>query len=84
MLQAARRNAPEGPLSGGFAGSMYQGLADEEYARLIAARGGFGLGDMMYNQMWASLEAKKAYAQQPAAVGTAKIGAQGTSQRSDN
>jgi Rod binding domain-containing protein len=52
VFRTARRTVPEGGLfSGGTAGSMFQGLADEEYARLIAARGGFGLGDALYAQM---------------------------------
>jgi Rod binding domain-containing protein len=59
LFQAARKTVPEdGPLSGGFAGSMYQGLVDEEYSRMIASRGGFGLGDALFNQMMA----RQAYA----------------------
>ena len=51
LLQAARRTVPAGgPLSGGFAGGIYQGMADEEYARLIAAGGGFGVGDAIFRQ----------------------------------
>jgi Rod binding domain-containing protein len=61
LFQAARRTVPqEGLLSGGFAGQMYQGLADEEYSRLIAARGGFGLGDALFSQ----IDAQRAYAAQ--------------------
>ena len=51
LLQAARRTVPAGgPLSGGFAGEIYQGMADEEYARLIAASGSFGVGDAVFRQ----------------------------------
>ena len=61
MIQAARRATPQdGLLSGGFAGSIFQSLADEEYSRLLAARGGFGLGDQMFKQMAAN-QAIKAY-----------------------
>jgi Rod binding domain-containing protein len=52
VFQTARRTVPaEGLFSGGLAGSMFQGMADEEYSRLIAARGGFGLGDALFAQM---------------------------------
>ena len=52
LFQAARRTVPDvGLFSGGFAGEMYQGLADEEYSRLIADRGGFGLGDALFRQI---------------------------------
>lgn len=65
LFRAARKTVPsDGPFSGGFAGSMFQGLADEEYSRLIAARGGFGLGDALFAQ----LDARRAYAQQTAAI----------------
>jgi Rod binding domain-containing protein len=53
VFQAARRTAsPAGPLSGGFTGQMFQGLADEEYSRLVAARGGFGVGDEVFRQVF--------------------------------
>ena len=92
MLQAARRAGPQDQLlSGGFAGSMYQGLADEEYARLIATRGGFGVGDVIYNQVVAGLEAKRAYQQRaglrPGEAGIQPAGgidAQETPKGSDN
>ncbi len=65
LFRAARKTVSDGgPFSGGFAGSMFQGLADEEYSRMIAARGGFGLGDALFAQ----IEARKAYAQQAAGV----------------
>ncbi len=74
MLQTARKASPDkGLLSGGFAGSMFQGLADEEYSRMLASRGGFGLGDQIYRQM-ASVQAARAYGN----------GAQGAPQKSDN
>jgi hypothetical protein len=85
LLQAARGAAPQkGLFSGGFAGSMYQGLADEEYSKMIAARGGFGLGDVMYNQMAARLEAEKAYRQARSAGAENGFGAQGSPKGSDN
>jgi Rod binding domain-containing protein len=85
MLQAARRASPgTGLLSGGFAGSIYQSLADQEYARMLAERGGFGLGDQIYNQMAAKLEAEKAYRQAPAARPNAGIGPKGVPDKSDN
>jgi flagellar protein FlgJ len=85
MLQAARRASPrDGLLSGGFAGSIYQSLADEQTARTLAERGGFGLGDMLYNQMAAKLEAAKAYRQAQALRPGAGIGTQGVPSRSDN
>lgn len=71
MLQTARRSSPEKALlSGGFAGSMFQGMADEEYSRLIAARGGFGIGDAVFQQ----LTAERAYGPQtvPAGTGTSR------------
>jgi Rod binding domain-containing protein len=87
MLQAARRATPEkGLLSGGFAGSMFQSMADEEYSRMLAARGGFGLGDMMFKQM----DAMRAYRQTDAAASAAAAGAgagngpQGATGKSDN
>jgi Rod binding domain-containing protein len=87
MLQAARRSAPQkGLLSGGFAGSMFQSMADEEYSRMLAARGGFGLGDMMFKQM----DAMRAYRQTDAAASAAAAGAgagngpQGATGKSDN
>jgi Rod binding domain-containing protein len=85
MLQAARRAAPQDQLfSGGFAGSMYQGLADEEYARLIASRGGFGVGDAVYRQVLTGLEAKRAYQQGAGAHPAGGIDAKGTPKGSDN
>jgi Rod binding domain-containing protein len=73
MIQAARRSTPQdGLLSGGFAGSIFQSLADEEYSRLLAARGGFGLGDQMFKQMAAN-QAAKAYG--PGGAGNAPQGA---------
>jgi Rod binding domain-containing protein len=58
LFEAARRTIPQdGPLSGGFAGVMFQGMADEENARQIAAGGGFGVGDELFRQM----TARKAY-----------------------
>jgi flagellar protein FlgJ len=52
LFQAARRTVPQdGLFSGGFAGAMYQGLADQEYAREIASRGGFGIGDAVFRQI---------------------------------
>jgi Rod binding domain-containing protein len=78
MIQAARSSSPkDGLFSGGFAGSMFQSLADEEYSRLLAARGGFGLGDQMFRQM-AAVQAAKAYGQ------TAGNAPQGASQGPDN
>ncbi len=63
LFQAARKTVPDtGPLSGGFAGSMYQGMADEEHSRTIASHGGFGLGDALFNQMMS----RKAYARNAA------------------
>jgi len=63
LFRAARQTVPDGGLlSGGFAGSMFQGLADEEHSKLIAARGAFGLGDALFAQ----LDARRAYAQQAA------------------
>lgn len=80
MLQAARKASPaNGLLSGGFAGSMYQGLADEEFARAAAASGGFGLGDAIYNQMAARISGARAYART-----AAEAAPQGTSGKSDN
>jgi Rod binding domain-containing protein len=56
MIQAARRASPkDGLFTGGFAGSIFQSLADEEYSRMLAARGGFGLGDQLFRQMAANL-----------------------------
>ena len=80
MMQAARKSSPEkGLLSGGFAGSMYQGLADEEFSRVAAAKGGFGLGDAVYEQMAARFSGARAYAREAAAAG-----AQETAGKSDN
>ena len=85
MLQAARRASPGGGLlSGGLAGSIYQSLADQEYARMLAERGGFGLGDQIYNQMAAKLKAGKAYRPAAAVRPGAGIGPKGVSGKSDN
>jgi Rod binding domain-containing protein len=82
MMQAARKASPaNGPLSGGFAGSMYQGLADEEFSRAAAAVGGFGLGDAVYQQMATRLSGRRAYAR---AASAGAAGAQGTVGKSDN
>jgi flagellar protein FlgJ len=71
VLKSARRTYPAGGfMSGGFAGSMYQGMADEEYARLLASSGGFGLGDALYTQLFAG----RAYA-----AGAARNSADGSS-----
>ena len=74
VLKTARQAFPAGGyLSGGFAGAMYQGLADEEYARLVAAGGGFGLGDALYTQLFAG----RAYAAGAAtSLGGQDVGAQ--------
>lgn len=81
MMQAARKASPSsGLLSGGFAGSMYQGLADEEFARAAVAAGGFGLGDSVYEQLAARLAGPRAY-DLAATTGT---GAQETAGESDN
>jgi len=80
MMQVARKSSPaDGLLSGGFAGSMYQGLADEEFSRVAAAAGGFGLGDAVYEQMAARLSGARAYAREAAAAV-----AQETTGKSDN
>ena len=81
MMQVARKSSPAaGLLSGGFAGSMYRGLADEEFARAAAASGGFGLGDSLYEQMAAKLAGPRAYGR----AGGAAAGAQETAGKSDN
>jgi Rod binding domain-containing protein len=68
LFQAARRTVPQdGLLSGGFAGAMYQGLADEEYAKQIAARGGFGIG----NALFAQVMGQRAYSRRAAGPGGA-------------
>ncbi len=101
LFQAARKTvSQEGPLSGGFAGSMYQGLADEEYSKMIAHRGGFGIGDALFGQVMGrkayAATAAKAHAapstHSPAAqglkkgepAGTSVAAPQGAPQRSDN
>jgi len=84
MLQVARKSsARDGLLSGGFAGSVFQGLADEEYSRMLAARGGFGLGDQLYRQMTTSAQAIGAYRRTMEMSPAAGNAAQGASQKSD-
>jgi len=101
LFQAARKTVPqEGPLSGGFAGSMYQGLADEEYSRMIANRGGFGVGDALFGQIMgrrayaaAAEQAHSATSPQASAAeplghedstGTSRSAPQGAPRKSDN
>ena len=47
MLRRAAPNDGEGPFDGGQAGRMYRDHLYQEYARLIAEQGGFGLAKQL-------------------------------------
>lgn len=80
VFRTARASEPEdGLFSGGFAGGMYRDMADEEFSRLLALRGGFGLSEVLFRQL-AAREAAAAY--QKAAA--ADLDPKGAPQGSDN
>lgn len=51
-------NADKGPFSGGQGESMFRPMLMDEYGKMIANRGGFGLSDKITRQLMASQEVK--------------------------
>lgn len=52
MLSAMRQSIPkDGLTDGGYAGEIYQSMADEEMAKSMAKGKGMGLGEMLYRQV---------------------------------
>lgn len=52
MVKAMRKNVPESPLLGeSNAREIFQEMLDSEYVRLMVDRGGFGIADLLVNQL---------------------------------
>ena len=42
---------PNGPFGGGQAETMYRGMMNDQYAKVIAQRGGIGIADVIYKEI---------------------------------
>jgi peptidoglycan hydrolase FlgJ len=48
----------DGPFGGGQAENMYRGLMMQEYGKVVAAQGGFGIADVVERELLIMQEAK--------------------------
>ena len=60
MLSQMRKSVPEsGWLGGDYGEDVYKGMLDEEYSKQMAESGGFGLAQMLFDQLSAQSKSEK-------------------------
>lgn len=55
----------DGPFDGGYGGSVYRSMLNEQYAKAIAKSGGIGIADKIYQQILQLQEQQKQPASPP-------------------